>query len=212
MNLNERVSLFENELNYFSNTSIRDFAIYCLGKLPEYFFHVPASASGKYHPAFALGEGGLVRHTKAAMYICDGLLNAGVASYYPNEMGFNPDEFGDSCMLALLLHDGYKLGRVNDNDAEALQGEAHTVHDHPLIASTFLVGQLSFFMEEHDINAYDVAIIHKAAQAITTHMGRYTTSAHSSIVLPSPMSGDWLHKFVHICDLLASRKQLDFQF
>ena len=39
---------------------------------PE-FFHIPASSSGKYHPAFAQGEGGLVRHTKAALILADEL-------------------------------------------------------------------------------------------------------------------------------------------
>lgn len=35
--------------------------------VPMDFFTQPASSSGKYHPSYALGVGGLVRHTKAAM-------------------------------------------------------------------------------------------------------------------------------------------------
>ena len=43
--------------------------------LPNYFFEVPASSTGKYHPEFALGDGGLIRHTKVAVRIAYELLN-----------------------------------------------------------------------------------------------------------------------------------------
>lgn len=39
----------------------------------EEFFIQPASSSGKYHPEYALGEGGLLRHTKAALIIAEDL-------------------------------------------------------------------------------------------------------------------------------------------
>jgi len=211
LNPKERCQLFENELNYFSNTSVRDFAIFCLGKLPEYFFHIPASASGKYHPSYALGEGGLVRHTKAAMYLCDCLFNAGIGSYYPTDVGLNYDELCDCCMLALLFHDGLKLGHIENWETVSASGEElHTVHEHPMLAAGFLGQQLLSFMEDHDINAYDVTIVEKAKAAIASHMGRYVASARSSVLLPSPAAGDWCQKLVHICDLLASRKKFDF--
>lgn len=42
-------------------------------KLDPAFFTVPASSSGKYHPDFANGDGGLVRHTVAVCEIADAL-------------------------------------------------------------------------------------------------------------------------------------------
>ena len=42
--------------------------------LPDYFFTVPASSSGKYHAKFASGEHGLIFHTKAAFYVATELL------------------------------------------------------------------------------------------------------------------------------------------
>lgn len=210
MNLKDRVSLFENELSFFINGSIRDFAVFCLDKLPEYYFHVPASASGKYHPTYALGEGGLVRHTKAAMGICQELIKASVHVYFPNQYGLSPEEMADACLLALLLHDGLKLGSGEPVADE--NGKTHTLHEHPLLAASFVRGSLASYLEENDINAYDITIIEAAINAITTHMGRYTVSSRSSTVLPSPASGDWCQKLVHICDLLASRKQLEYFF
>jgi len=210
LNLNERTTLFEKELNLFVNTNIRDYAVFCLGKIPEYFFSVPASQSGKYHPSYALGDGGLVRHTKAAMHIFASLITAGIGTYYPNDYGFEADEVNDSCLLALLFHDAFKLGAspALDNESES----KHTLHEHPLIAADFIKAQILHFMENHDLNAYDVSIIEEAAKSISMHMGRYTASRRSHIVLPSPASGDWCAKIVHICDLMASRKYLEFNF
>ena len=58
---------FKKELNYINNSRIKKSLIIMINKLPDYFFEVPASSTGKYHPKFALGEGGLVRHTKVAV-------------------------------------------------------------------------------------------------------------------------------------------------
>ena len=42
--------------------------------LPDYFFSVSASSTGKYHPSFSLGNGGLLRHTKVVVKIAYELL------------------------------------------------------------------------------------------------------------------------------------------
>lgn len=77
--------------------------LYFILKVPEYFWTVPASSSGKYHPTFALGDGGLVRHTQMACEIA-------------KEM-FRLDKYG-SCdplhiMFALIVHDTFKSGHVD---------------------------------------------------------------------------------------------------
>ena len=69
MTAEERIALFQNELAWIQDDAIRSFVHDALIKLPDYFFHVAASSTGKYHPAYALGEGGLVRHTKAAVIL-----------------------------------------------------------------------------------------------------------------------------------------------
>ena len=77
--------------------------LYFILKVPEYFWTVPASSSGKYHPTFALGDGGLVRHTQMACEIA-------------KEM-FRLDHY-DNCdplhiMFALIIHDTFKSGHVD---------------------------------------------------------------------------------------------------
>ena len=65
----------EEEIELIKDEELKKFAKYCMDKVPEYFFHVAASSTGKYHPAYTLGEGGLVRHVKAAVKIADCLLS-----------------------------------------------------------------------------------------------------------------------------------------
>lgn len=113
------ISIFETELNSIRNVSIRETVRDLLGKVPAYFWTVPASSSGKYHPAYALGDGGLVRHTKAAVKFCNNLAVI---------KGFTNIE-NDLAVAALILHDTLKQGN----------GEGqHTVFDHPILAANFV--------------------------------------------------------------------------
>lgn len=50
---------FERELNYIKNEKLRNFTGYVLDKLPDYFREIGASSSGKYHPSYTLGAGGV---------------------------------------------------------------------------------------------------------------------------------------------------------
>lgn len=65
--------------------------------IPEEFFFAAASSSGNHHPAFDLGDGGLVRHS---------LIVASVAAELVRPYGI-PGSAG-TVVLASLLHDGWK--------------------------------------------------------------------------------------------------------
>ena len=67
--------VFNTEINYIKDKRLRDNLVIILNMLPDYFYEVPASSTGKYHPSFSLGEGGLVRHSKVATRIGYTLLN-----------------------------------------------------------------------------------------------------------------------------------------
>lgn len=99
---------------------IRDFVTDFLDtKVPEYFKTIPASSSGKYHPCTSLGEGGLVRHTIAAVKI---------GFYIVNLQHLNlTQEEKDYVIAALILHDTFKQGYG--------KGEGYTTQDHEIIAS-----------------------------------------------------------------------------
>lgn len=175
---------FDEELDTIRSPSIRRFCEECIKDLPPYFYRISASASGKYHPKYAVIEHGLFYHTKAAVKILNHMLGLDIIA-----RRFTPDEC-DIMRCALILHDGRKQGEEENGC---------TRFDHPLLeAEAVRNHSLTEGMTEpqRDIIAY----------IISTHMGEFTTSTHSEITLPRPV-GDmgWL---VHICDYLASRKDI----
>ena len=211
MTTNERIRLFINELSLIKSSTIRQIVAECLAEAPEYFFHVPASASGKYHPGYTLGEGGLVRHTKAAVQIAKDLFRAGLEQWYTAYDGdafLTSEEFQDAAYAALILHDTYKLG-VEDSALDKDGKPRHTQHDHPNIALERFMHHLRH-PECIPLTHEENLVFSQIAYAIATHMGQWIYSPHSSTVLMMPSS--WLERFVHLCDYLASRKSIEVKF
>jgi len=96
-NLFAQVKLIENQL-------IQNFVTSCLKSVPKYFWEVPASSSGKYHPESSLGKGGLIRHTIIAV-------EYGIKLCEINSISsLNQDKI----IAALILHDTCKAG-CNDS-------------------------------------------------------------------------------------------------
>ena len=114
--------MFTEELNYISDMRIRESAKILLDNLPEYFYKIPASSTGKYHPDFASGEGGLVRHTKVAVRMAYELYQI-----TPYDKLFTQHE-KDIMITGLLIHDGLKKGNPEEN---------YTRFDHPILAAKY---------------------------------------------------------------------------
>lgn len=95
---------FENEINLIQSEDYKMFVkFYFESYVPHYFWNIGASSSGKYHPKFSQGEGGLVRHTKAVVAFCNELLNLSTYAYMK-------DEYKDYAIMACLFHDTVKYG------------------------------------------------------------------------------------------------------
>lgn len=179
---------FNKELTYIKNPKYRDNAKKLIELLPDYFYEVAASSTGKYHPAFALGEGGLVRHTKVAAKIAYELANNEVIGY-----SFTSDE-KDLMIIALIMHDGLKHGKVK---------EKYVRFDHPILMANYI-------KENKDKTTFTDNEIEFLSNVISSHMGIYNTNPYSDVVLPVPHNK--YQRFVHMCDFLASRKFLDVKF
>lgn len=185
----KKVEKFRSEINYIKDTSIRKDLRKLISLLPDYFFEIPASSTGKYHPEFSLGDGGLVRHTKVAARIAYELLNNNITG-----MGYS-DRDKDLIIMAIILHDGFNRGKKRD---------VHTKFDHPLLVSEFIFKNKSKLSLEVDD-------IRKVCSMIESHMGEYTVDPNTDReVLPRPRTME--QRFVHMCDYLASRKFLDVKF
>lgn len=177
--------IFTSELNTIINLNIRKFCVEMLDDAPDYFFVIPASSTGKFHPKFAQNEQGLIRHTKALVGIANDLLAL-------EQYNFNPDT-KDMIRVAGILHDAKKLG---DN------GSQWTVFNHPIIAADWVRNSKSETVTQDVKN--------EIASMIVSHMGQWNTDKRSDCVLPKPVTD--VQKFVHMCDYLASRKHLEYIF
>lgn len=186
--MSEKYKVFEKELANIKDDSIRNFTINALKKLPEYFYEVPASSGGKYHPSYASGDGGLVRHTIAATRIAVELFRMGCFTYTEQEK--------DIVLSALILHDGCKSG---------LDHSKYTLTEHPLIVAKFVKDDV----EIKDCISEDV--LNTITSCIESHMGIWNYDYKTKKeLLPKPATK--LQHFVHWCDYLASRKCLEFNF
>lgn len=175
---------FSKELEYIKSEKIKSACQKMIELLPDYFFEVPASSTGKYHPEYALGEGGLLRHTKAAVRIAYELLNDPCIGDK-----YTQDE-KDLMIMALILHDGLKSG---------LNHEKYTRFDHPILIADYI-------MDNEEELGLEVEEIEFLCDAVKTHMGSWTTDYDGVEVLEKPKTK--YQNFVHMCDYLASRKCL----
>lgn len=183
-----KVEIFSVEINYIKNADLKESLKLIVDKLPDYFFYEAASSTGKYHPKYALGDGGLLRHSKAATKIGLELLNNPLigSKYSPREK--------DMLLLSLLVHDGLKRG---------LTEEKYTRVDHPILMAYFILDNYQTFK----LNLEDAKFI---SDVIKTHMGPYNTDFNGNVVLETPKNK--YQSFVHMCDYLASRKCLEVPF
>jgi hypothetical protein len=176
------------EVSYIRNPKYRENANRLIELLPDYFFEVPASSTGKYHPSYTLGDGGLVRHVKAAVRIGHELLENPITGGK-----FTNDE-KDLIILALILHDGLKSGLVK---------QKYTQVDHPLLVSNYIKDN------KDKLSLTDNEIL-ALTNMIESHMGIWNKDYNGNEVLPIPVNK--YQKFVHMCDYLASRKFLEVPF
>ena len=180
--------LLKQELDYIKNERIKKAGETLIELVPDYFFKVPASSTGKYHPSFLQFVGGLLRHTKVAAIIGKEILNL----EYTNSL-YTDDE-KDLLILGIILHDTQKLG-----DPE----EKYTRFDHPLLAAEFIENNKG----KTELTEEEIKLLKRV---ISSHMGQWNKSNYSHIELPKP--SDKYEFFIHMCDYLSSKKFLDVKF
>ena len=173
------------------NEDIREFANVLVDGLPDYIWHVGASSTGKYHPAYSLGEGGLMRHQIAVVRFLN---------YFFDLEQYNVP-FGsrkmDLMRVAGLVHDGRKSGEQSDYERSK-----YTKFEHPVQMANVVRSYEGKYLNHDEIEFI--------AHCIESHMGQWSTDKKSHAVLPKPE--DVYQHFVHLADYLASRKDLTMAF
>jgi len=173
------------------NEDIREFAKVLVDGLPAYIWEVGASSTGKYHPAYSLGVGGLMRHQIAVVRF----LNFFFELEQYNTV-FTSRQM-DLMRVAGLVHDGRKSGEQSDYERSKF-----TKFDHPM--------QMANVIKSFDGKYLNHEEIEFMANCIESHMGQWNVDKKSSVSLPKPAS--IYQHFVHLADYLASRKDLTMAF
>lgn len=186
----ERMKLVEPILNTIINEDIKEFATVLLDGLPEYIWHVGASSTGKYHPAYSLGEGGLMRHQMAVVRFLNFFFEL---EQYNSKLTTREM---DLMRVAGLVHDGMKSGTQDQ-----FLNNKYTKFDHPILMATKVRETIGYLPENE---------LEFIADVISKHMGQWCSDKKSSITLPKP--SDKFSRMLHVADYLASRKSLTMDF
>lgn len=149
MIVKDKIKVFEKELSLIKDSSLKKFLKEILKYADDRFFIEPASSSGKYHPDFAGGAGGLVLHTKAVVYFLKEMLRTEL---------FDIDEHHQELLyIAAICHDIKKYGEDGKS--------AHTDKNHPENAAKYIqeINKKEKVLSKEDLSYIQSAII--------SHMG-----------------------------------------
>ena len=189
--IDERMQFVQPVLDTFENEDIKEFAIVLLDDMPEYIWHVGASSTGKYHPAYSLGEAGLMRHQIAVVRFLNFFLEL---EQYNSKLSSRER---DLIRLSGLIHDGRKSG-----SQEEYENSKYTKFNHPLLMADVIRSFDGQYLCHEEIEM--------VADTISRHMGQWNTDKKSNIELPKP--NNKYARMVHVADYLASRKCISLDF
>lgn len=199
---------FKNELTYIQNNTLREIVAATLDESPECIVTIPASSSGRYHPTYSLGEGGLMRHIKGAVGIAHCMIETEIFDKIVTGkddgsklLAERRNMYADAAYAALILHDCCK-----PDDTE----KHSTRFDHPVLAANLFKETARKYINQDNMQ-YMKNVVPMVYGAIASHMGQWNTAPYArGVILPKPKTG--IEVFVHMCDYLGSRKFLTFEF
>lgn len=184
----DKVKIFEGLLNKFETDEIRDYCADMIKEIPDYIFTIPSSTSFKYHNKTQCQPHGQIFHILMFAEVMNYVLGLEYVKEKTNERQ------RDCLRCTPIFHDAIKCG---------LNGSQYTVHEHPMLAGEWVRNT----SVEHDVDAGTKAYI---ARLCESHSGEWTSTKRSKTVLPKPENDEQF--FVHMCDYLASRSNLDMTY
>ena len=187
MNKQNKISIFRPLIETFETDM---FKLYCedmAAFIPDYIFTIPSSTSGKYHNKTQCETYGQIYH----IWMMFSILNHRLRLKMNKEQYHTPEE-RDAMRCAVLFHDAIKCG---------WNGSKYTVQDHPVLASKWVLET----KVDHDIPMNYKQMI---ADMCESHSGEWNKSRSGQIIMSEPRN----HRefFIHECDILSSRADLDY--
>lgn len=194
---NYKIASFKGSFQLINNLQVRKFAQWITRNAPDYFFEIPASSTGKHHPKYSLGEGGLLRHTLGAIVFANHLFPL---------YNFNQLE-QDLIITSLIMHDMAKNGIEIENGQPVKQSE-YTIATHPIAICEYVeyLYKTSDEVDEDIIYVFKEGYWDIIKSNIQSHMGQWNKDKAGNEILPKPSSSSEV--FTHLCDYLSSRRNI----
>ena len=187
MNREEKRAVFEPLSHNFETDIFREYFMDMVAEIPDYIFTMPSSTSGRYHNAKQCEKYGQLYH----IYMFDSILNHRLRLKGNKEKYSSPEE-RDAMRCVPAFHDAVKCG---------WNGSQYTVQDHPLLAVQWVLNT----KVPHDIpDKYKQMI----ADMCEAHSGEWNKSRSGKVIMSEPRNDREF--FIHECDILSSRNDLDY--
>ena len=186
MNREEKQQIFEPLLKDFETETLTEYFKDMVAEIPDYIFIIPSSTSGKYHNATQCEKYGQIYHE----YMFASILNHRLRLKW-NKEKYNSPEIRDCMRCIPVFHDAIKCG---------WNGSQYTVQDHPMLAAEWV----RTTQVEHDISDEYKEMIACMCEA---HSGEWNKSKSGKAIMPEPRND--MEFFIHECDILSSRADLD---
>lgn len=186
MDKKEKQLVFEPLLKDFETEMLSSYFKDMVAEIPDYIFTIPSSTSGKYHNRTQCEKYGQIYHG----YMFASILNHRLR-LKRNREKYSTPEIRDCMRCVPVFHDAIKCG---------WNGSQYTVQDHPMLAAEWV----RTTQVEHDISDEYKEMIACMCEA---HSGEWNKSKSGKVIMPEPRND--MEFFIHECDILSSRADLD---
>ena len=159
-------------------------------EMPEYFFTMPSSTSGRHHNKTQCRPHGQLYH----VFMFQSILEHRLRLKHNKELYPTPEE-RDAMRCVPLLHDAVKCGWGDEFETR------WTKPEHPMLAKRFVLDT----KVKHDIPAEYKQMIADMCEA---HSGEWNKDRSGRVIMSEPRNEREF--FIHECDILASREDLDW--
>jgi len=176
------LNCFKTEIEKIKTEYLRIDCKALLMECSDYICDAPASSSGKYHPPWSNGVGGLLRHTRAVCKLTELMLQ--------QDPKYDNDIEWDIIYIGALLHD---MKKYTEKDQKYIHNE-HAIMMGDAIRSKFA----------------DSIYWPLIADIVDTHMSRWHTDKNGKELGKPPTKPE--HYIVAYADYLCAKKVITIKF
>lgn len=186
MTKDDKRKIFSFMLKDFETEYMSNYFMDMVAEIPDYIFTMPSSTSGKYHNKTQCQKFGQVYH----MYMFASILNHRLQLEWNKKLYPSPIT-RDAMRCVAVFHDAIKCG---------WDGGKYTVPNHPMLAGEWVRKTVV----KNDIDSDVKELI---ARLCEIHSGEWNKDRYGNEIMPKPENE--MEFFIHECDFLASRSDLD---